>query len=52
MASIYGKTISIYAAALVITVIGAGATMLILNAASFVPDIGFVDPDLVLPSSE
>lgn len=46
------STLSIYTAALAITVVGAGATMLILNAAAMVPDIGFVNPDLVVPASK
>lgn len=43
-----GKTLSIYTGAFAITLVGAGAVMLILNAAALVPDIGFADPDTVV----
>ena len=42
------KTLSIYTGALAITVFGAGAVMLILNAAALVPDIGYADPDVIV----
>lgn len=40
-----GKTLSIYTAALIITLVGAGATMLIVETAYSYEEIGYVGVD-------
>ncbi|KND48254.1 MAG: hypothetical protein AB199_04355 [Parcubacteria bacterium C7867-004] len=44
--------ISAYAAALIISLIGGAATMLILDTIERIPELGFVDPELVVYPGE